>query len=108
MSDYIKDAKAHSVLLSTELYKTLEKADWSKRHKIFSNIYEYGHSGELFVKAFGEEIILTLQLMSQNQYPIITFGPEVRTLDGLVQQAIIMQKFDSNLFTKPENQQASS
>ena len=46
--------------------------------------------------------------MSQNQYPIITFGPEVRTLDGLVQQAIIMQKFDSNLFTKPENQQASS
>ncbi|MBS3065390.1 MAG: hypothetical protein J4451_02715 [DPANN group archaeon] len=60
MSDYIKDAEAHSELLSTELYKTLEKADWSKRHKIFSNIYEYGHSGELFVKAFGEEIILTL------------------------------------------------
>ena len=116
MTSYIIDQKSYRAFKQTDLYRMLDKAGWEERYAFFTNLLvdnsdrslrEHKPAADLLIKAIGKEKILTLQLISQEDYPTTVYGPEVRTLDGMLKQASAMFDLPPDLFTKPESPSAS-
>ena len=116
MTGYIIDKKAYIAFKQTDLYRMLDKAGWEERYAFFTDLLvdnsngslrEHKPAADLLIKAIGKEKILTLQLISQEDYPTTVYGPEVRTLDGMLKQASAMFDLPPDLFTKPESPSAS-
>lgn len=112
MAGYIKDLKAYTAFKQTDLYRILDKAGWEERYDFFTSLLDYKSDGslgehkpavELFIKAIGKEKIQILQSISQEDHPTIFYGPEVRTLDGMLRQADAISDLPVDLFTKSES-----
>lgn len=116
MTGYVKDAKAYEQFRHTDLYHKLDIAGWKERYDFFTSLLNYkgdeslrDHKPavELLIKAIGKEKILIFQAISQEPHPTSVYGPEVRTLDGMLIQANAISDLPKDLFTKTESPSAS-